>query len=66
MRVRVFQGRTASQALAAVRDALGEEAVVLGTRRVGGAVEVTAALEVEEPLLYGGLPQQCRKINPTQ
>ncbi|WP_027284400.1 flagellar biosynthesis protein FlhF [Rubritepida flocculans] len=51
MRVRVFQGRSASQALAAVREALGEEAVVLGTRRVGGIVEVTAALEVEEPLL---------------
>jgi flagellar biosynthesis protein FlhF len=51
MRVRVFQGRSTSQALAAVREALGEEAVVLATRRVGGVVEVTAALEVEEPLL---------------
>ena len=65
MRVRVFQGRTASQALAAVRDALGEEAVVLGTRRVGGAVEVTAALEVEEPLLIPpGAPLTPAEVPP--
>lgn len=51
MRLRVFHGRTAAQALAAARAALGEDAVVLGTRRVGGIVEVTAALEVAEPLL---------------
>ncbi|MCU0886797.1 MAG: GTP-binding protein [Rubritepida sp.] len=51
MRLRVFQARTAGQALAAARAELGDDAVVLGTRRVGGIVEVTAALEVEEPLL---------------
>lgn len=65
MRVRVFQGRTASQALAAVREALGEEAVVLGTRRVGGIVEVTAALEVEEPLLIPpGAPVTPAEVPP--
>ncbi|MBY0335389.1 MAG: GTPase [Acetobacteraceae bacterium] len=52
MRLRVFHARTASLALEQVRDALGEEAVVLSTRRVAGGVEVTAAQDgAEEPLL---------------
>lgn len=51
MRLRVFQAPTGAAALAAVRAALGDEAVVLGTRRVSGGVEVTAALEAEEPIL---------------
>lgn len=51
MQLRVFHGRNASLALAAARDALGEEAIILDTRRVGGGVEVTAALDVAEPLL---------------
>jgi flagellar biosynthesis protein FlhF len=63
--MRVFQGRTASQALAAVRNTLGEDAVVLGTRRVGGVVEVTAALEVEEPLLIPpGAPLTPTEVPP--
>lgn len=51
MQLRVFHGRNASLALAAARDALGDEAIILDTRRVGGGVEVTAALDVAEPLL---------------
>ena len=51
MRLRVFHARSAALALTAVRDALGDEAVVLGTRRVGGGVEVTAALDLSEPEL---------------
>ncbi len=51
MQLRIFHGRTSSHALAAARAALGDDAVILDTRRVGGAVEVTAALDVAEPLL---------------
>ena len=51
MRLRVFFARNATLALTAVREALGEEAVVLGTRRVAGGVEVTAALDHAEPEL---------------
>lgn len=51
MKLRVFTGRSSSAALAEVRAALGEDAVVLATRRVPGGVEVTAALEAAEPLL---------------
>lgn len=51
MRLRVFRARSASLAIAAARDAMGEEAVVLGTRRVGGEVELTVAVEAAEPEL---------------
>jgi len=51
MRLRVFRARNASLAIAAAREEMGEEAVVLGTRRVGGGVELTVALESVEPEL---------------
>lgn len=57
MRLRVFFARNASLALTAVRDALGEDAVVLSTRRVGGGVEVTAALDLAEPELIEPEPE---------
>jgi len=52
--LRVFHARTAALALEQVREALGDEAVVLGTRRSAGGVEVTAAREAhaaDEPIL---------------
>ncbi len=50
MRLRVFHARTAALALEQAREALGEGAVVLGTRRAaGGGVEVTAARDVVAP-----------------
>lgn len=57
MRLRVFHARNATLALTAVREALGEEAVVLGTRRVAGGVEVTAALDLAEPELIEPEPE---------
>jgi flagellar biosynthesis protein FlhF len=57
MRLRVFHGRNASLALTAVREALGEDAVVLSTRRVGAGVEVTAALDLAEPELIEPEPE---------
>lgn len=59
MRLRVFHARNASLALSAVRDALGEDAVVLGTRRVAGGVEVTAALDLAEPELIEPEPDDA-------
>jgi len=58
MRLRVFHARNATLALTAVRDALGEEAVVLSTRRVGSGVEVTAALDLAEPELIEPEPAE--------
>ena len=40
-----------ADAMAAVRAELGEDAVILGTRRVVEGVEVTAALEPDEPVI---------------
>jgi flagellar biosynthesis protein FlhF len=52
MRLKVFQARTAGEAMAEARRALGEEAVIVATRELaGGGVQVTAATEsVEEDL----------------
>lgn len=51
MRLRVFHARTTAQALSQARAALGEEALILSTRRAQGGVEITAAAPVaEEPL----------------
>ncbi|MBR0672978.1 flagellar biosynthesis protein FlhF [Neoroseomonas soli] len=51
MRLKVFRAARMSDAMALLRDELGAEAVILDTRRVAGGVEVTAALEAEEPVL---------------
>jgi flagellar biosynthesis protein FlhF len=66
MRLRVFHARTAALALEQVRTALGAEAVVLGTRRVAGGVEVTAARETtDEPLLIPpGPPEAVTGLAP--
>ena len=51
MRLKVFRAARMAEAMAMLREELGAEAVILGTRRVAQGVEVTAALEPEEPLL---------------
>ena len=51
MRLKLFRAPRMAEAMAMVRAELGEEAVILGSRRVGGGVEVTAALEAPEPVL---------------
>jgi flagellar biosynthesis protein FlhF len=45
MRLRLFRDATLHGAMARVRAALGPDALILATRRVGGGVEVTAALD---------------------
>jgi flagellar biosynthesis protein FlhF len=51
MRLRLFRAGTMPAALAQARAELGDQALILSTRRIAGGVEVTAALEhdVEEP-----------------
>lgn len=51
MRLRVFTAPRMADAMAQLRAELGAEATILATRRVAGGVEVTAALEAEEPVL---------------
>jgi flagellar biosynthesis protein FlhF len=53
MRLRTIRAARMSEAMATLRAELGEEAVILGTRRVAGGVEVTAAQDSgdDEPLV---------------
>jgi flagellar biosynthesis protein FlhF len=48
MRLKLYRAPAMAQAMARVRAELGEDAIILATRRVGDGVEVTAALEPED------------------
>jgi flagellar biosynthesis protein FlhF len=48
MRLKLYRAAAMATAMAQVRAELGEEALILATRRVGDGVEVTAALEPED------------------
>ena len=51
MRVKLFQAATMAEAMAQIRAELGADAIILEQRRTRHGVEVTAALEPDEPLL---------------
>lgn len=71
MRLRTIRAARMSDAMAILRAELGEEAVILDTRRVGGGVEVTAGQDAEdEPVLIApesvpeiALPPALRRHN---
>jgi flagellar biosynthesis protein FlhF len=48
MRLRLYRAGGMAEAMAKVRAELGEDALILATRRVGEGVEITAALEPDE------------------
>lgn len=48
MRLKIFRAASQGAAMAQVRSELGPDALILGVRRAGGGVEVTAALEAAE------------------
>lgn len=50
MRLKLFRAPTTAQAMAQVRAGFGDEALILGSRRVADGVEITAALEPDEPV----------------
>lgn len=56
MRLRLFRAPSMAEAMAQVRAELGDEAVILGSRRVAGEMEVTAALEPADPILIPPVP----------
>ncbi|MBR0650527.1 hypothetical protein GXW78_12705 [Roseomonas terrae] len=51
MRLKTFSARRMDEAMSLLREELGAEAIILSTRRTGSGVEITAALEAEEPVL---------------
>ena len=50
MRIKLFAAANMAEAMRKVRAELGEEALILGNRRISGGVEITAALEPAEPV----------------
>jgi flagellar biosynthesis protein FlhF len=49
MRLKLYRAAGMAEAMARVRADLGADALILASRRVGGEVEITAALEPEAP-----------------
>ncbi|MBU8538515.1 flagellar biosynthesis protein FlhF [Falsiroseomonas tokyonensis] len=66
MKLRVIRAAKLSDALAQLRAELGEDAVLLSTRRVHGGVEVTAAQDQldDEPLMIAPDAPRARPIPP--
>ena len=60
MRLKLYRAPAMAQAMALVRAELGEDALILATRRVDRGVEVTAALEPDEPLPMVAPPDPTR------
>ncbi len=48
MRLKLYRAQSMADAMARVRAELGENALILATRRIGNGVEITAALEPDE------------------
>ncbi len=49
MRLKVYRAPGIAEAMARIRAEMGPDALILATRRVAGGIEVTAALEPDEP-----------------
>src|SRR3569832_1354256 len=66
MRIQRFIAKDMRTALGLVRDALGDDAVILSSGKIGGDVEVTAAIdrEVQEAVAHapGGAPAAVRPM----
>ena len=67
MRLKLYRAAGMAEALAAIRGELGAEALILSTRRVGGGVEVTAAVQPDEdepppPLAAAGDPARLAAL----
>jgi flagellar biosynthesis protein FlhF len=60
MRLKLYRAAVMAEAMARVRAELGEDALILGTRRVSDGVEVTAALESAEPPAPLAAPDPAR------
>jgi flagellar biosynthesis protein FlhF len=56
MKIKRFLGTDVRQAMRKVREALGEDAVILSNKRVNGGVEVIAAIDYDESAIYEQQP----------
>lgn len=56
MKIKRFLGADVKQAMRKVREALGEDAVILSNKRVNGGVEVIAATDYDEAVIFDQRP----------
>ena len=61
MRIKLFQAPNMAEAMRQVRAELGEDALILGNRRIGNGVEITAALE---PVIADTRPATSSRCPP--
>ena len=62
MRLKLYRAPAMAQAMARVRAELGEDALILATRRVGDGVEVTAALEPDDAAATAAPPPDPARL----
>lgn len=66
MRLKTFTARRMDEAMALLREELGAEAIILATRRTAAGVEITAALEADEPVLIPPATQTIATVPAPQ
>jgi len=57
LRLKLYRALTATEAISRIRAELGPDALILNTRRFAGGVEITAALEPDEPTPAAPAPE---------
>lgn len=63
MRLKVYRAPKLAEAMSRIRAEMGADALILATRRIGDGVEITAALEPEEPP-PAPLPRTAARADP--
>lgn len=64
MQIKRFTAASVREAMQQMRAQLGAEAVILSNQTVGGQVEVVGAVDYDEALLRGALPDLSREAAP--
>ncbi len=67
MRLKIFTADNMKAALAKVREALGDDAIIINNVEEGGKVKITAAIEIPAPsIIPGKAPRPRPKASPVQ
>ncbi len=64
MKIKRYFASNVRQAIALVRDELGEDAIILSNKNVQGGVEIMAAADYDESLLNETIPEPVKKPAP--
>ncbi len=61
MKIKRYFASNVRQAIALVRDDLGEDAIILSNKNVQGGIEIMAAVDYDESLLNDTIPESVKK-----